>query len=240
MSTKRTDYISWDEYFMGIAILSCSRSKDPSTQVGACIVDPEHKVVGIGYNGFPSGISDEYLPWGRDGEKPLDTKYPFVCHAEENAIMNSHTNKLNGCTLYITLFPCNECAKIIIQSGIKHIYYIDDKYANTYNVKAAKHMFDLVGITYKQYFGKILKTKFQYSSNIGTLKEEKYPADINTATMTINEWARLPLTIKMDNPLPDTSHNISVPIKQWALMSNKEKKAYLDNDLDKLIVEREC
>lgn len=146
---KRSDYISWDEYFMGVASLSSRRSKDPNTQVGACIVNKEKKIVGTGYNGFPQGCSDDDLPWEREGDL-LDTKYPFVCHAELNAILNSISRDLTGCTLYVDLFPCNECAKAIIQSGIKTVIYRDDKYAATDGVKASKLMFDKAGVEYRQ------------------------------------------------------------------------------------------
>jgi dCMP deaminase len=145
MTSKRTDYISWNQYFMGIALLSAQRSKDSSTQVGACIINQEKKIVGIGYNGFPSGISDEDLPWDRKAENPLDTKYPYVCHSELNAILNS-TQNLKNCTLYVTLYPCNQCTKMIIQSGIKKVVYADNKYSETDDVKASKKMLDLVGI----------------------------------------------------------------------------------------------
>jgi len=130
--------ISWDEYFMGLAHLSAKRSKDPSTQVGAVIVNEEKRVVGVGYNGFPYGCEDEEFPWGREGDL-LDTKYPFVVHAELNAILNS-IQKLKGCTLYVSLFPCNECAKAIIQSGISCIVYESDKYADSESVIASKKM----------------------------------------------------------------------------------------------------
>ena len=136
---KRSDYISWDEYFMGVALLSAQRSKDPNTQVGACIVNPDKKIVGVGYNGFPSGCNDDELPWEREGAY-LDTKYPYVCHAELNAILNSISLNLKGCTIYVALFPCNECAKAIIQSGIKEIVYLSDKYDGTDNVIASKRM----------------------------------------------------------------------------------------------------
>ena len=127
MSDKRSDYITWDEYFMGIAVLSSLRSKDPSTKVGACIVDSEHKVVSIGYNGMPRGIEEENLPWEK-GEG-LESKYLYVCHAEFNAILNTRNGSaLKGCTLYVTLFPCNECTKAIIQKGIKEVIYKDDKF----------------------------------------------------------------------------------------------------------------
>ena len=137
---KRMNYLSWDEYFMAVALLSAQRSKDPNTQVGACIVNRENKIVGVGYNGFPIGCSDDELPWGRDGD-PLNTKYLYVCHAELNAILNSVPGNLKDCSLYTVLFPCNECAKVIIQSGIKKVVYLNDKYAGTDSVKAAKIMF---------------------------------------------------------------------------------------------------
>jgi len=145
MSPKREDYISWDEYFMGIALLSAQRSKDPYTQVGACIVNQKNKIVGVGYNGFPTGCSDEELPWKREGDF-LDTKYPYVCHAELNAILNSIKN-LNGCRIYVALFPCNECAKAIIQSGVEEVIYLSDKYADSDPTKAAKKMFEQAGVT---------------------------------------------------------------------------------------------
>lgn len=141
---KRRQVISWDEYFMGLAHLSALRSKDPSTQVGACIVDENNKVVSIGYNGFPIGCSDDEFPWGREGGM-LDTKYAFVVHAELNAILNS-TRSLAGCTLYVSLFPCNECAKAIIQSGIRKIIYECDKYAKEDNVIASKKMLRAAGV----------------------------------------------------------------------------------------------
>lgn len=148
-TAKRTDYISWDEYFMGVAILSSKRSKDPSTQVGACIVNKNKKIVGVGYNGFPIGCDDDSLPWDREGEF-LETKYPYVCHAELNAILNSISRDLSGCTIYVALFPCNECAKAIIQSGIKEVVYLSDKYAHTDIVKASKLMMNQSGVLYRQ------------------------------------------------------------------------------------------
>ncbi|MDR0305166.1 MAG: dCMP deaminase family protein [Chitinispirillales bacterium] len=144
--TKRNDYISWNEYFMGIALLSAQRSKDPNTQVGACIVNPQNRIVGVGYNGFPRGCSDDEFPWGRDGNT-LDTKYVFVAHAELNAVLNS-TEKLTGCKIFATLFPCNECAKIIIQSGINEVIYLNDKYGETDSIRASKRMFDASNVKY--------------------------------------------------------------------------------------------
>lgn len=146
--------ISWDEYFMGIAMLSALRSKDPNTKVGACIVDNNNKVVSIGYNGMPGGLPEEELSWNK-GEG-LDSKYLYVCHAEFNAILNSKEGtNLKGCTLYVTLFPCNECAKAIIQTGIKEIVYCDNKYKDTVGTQASLKMLNLAGIKLRHYTGKI-------------------------------------------------------------------------------------
>lgn len=147
---KRTDYISWDEYFMGISLLSAQRSKDNHTQVGACIVSEENKILSVGYNGMPIGCNDDIMPWEREGD-PLDTKYPFVCHAELNAILNRGEVSLKNARIYVSLFPCNECAKAIIQSGIKEVVYWQDKYADTHGVKASKKMFELAGVKIRQY-----------------------------------------------------------------------------------------
>ena len=148
---KRQDYISWDEYFMGIALLSAQRSKDNSTQVCACIVNNENKIVSVGYNGMPTGCCDDDMPWERAADCPLDTKYPFVCHAELNAILNSNIGNLSGCTVYVTLFPCNECAKAIIQSGIKRVVYYENKYADTDGVKASCILFERCGVKTEKY-----------------------------------------------------------------------------------------
>ena len=133
---------------MGVALLSSYRSKDPNTKVGACIVNQNKRIIGIGYNGFPRGCSDDLYPWEREGEF-LETKYPYVVHAEPNAILNS-TNNLEGATLYVSLFPCNECMKLIIQSGIKEIVYLSDKYDQTPSDIASKKMADSAGITYRK------------------------------------------------------------------------------------------
>lgn len=150
MNSKREDYISWDEYFMGVAILSGMRSKDPNTQVGACIVSPDNKILSMGYNGFPMGCSDEEFPWAREGE-PLKMKYLYTVHSELNAILNYRGGSLEGSKLYVSLFPCNECAKAIIQSGIKTIVYDCDKYAETDSVIASKKMLDSAGVKYYKY-----------------------------------------------------------------------------------------
>lgn len=146
---KRKDYISWDEYFMGLAILSSKRSKDPNTQVGACIVDKNNKILSMGYNGTPIGMDDDNMPWNRDGNF-LDTKYAYVCHAELNAILNYRGN-LEGSKIYVYLFPCNECAKAIIQAGIKEVIYACDKYKDTDSVIASKKMLDECGVKYREY-----------------------------------------------------------------------------------------
>ena len=144
----RENYINWDTYFMGVALLSAMRSKDPNTQVGACIVNPSKRIVGIGYNGFPFGCNDEDFPWDNKGDF-LNTKYPYVVHAEPNAILNSNS-QTHDCTLYVSLFPCNECAKLIIQSGIKEIVYMDDKYDGTDSDIASKKMLDAAKIKYRK------------------------------------------------------------------------------------------
>lgn len=151
INKQREDYLSWDEYFMGIAKLSALRSKDPSTQVGACIVGNDNRILSIGYNGTPNGYGDEVFPWDREGA-PLDTKYLYVCHAEMNAILNYRGNRkeLEDARVYVDLFPCNECAKIIIQAGIKEVVYLCDKYAETDSVIASKRLFDACGVKYRQ------------------------------------------------------------------------------------------
>lgn len=150
MNSKREDYISWDEYFMGIAKLSAHRSKDPNTQVGACIVSQDNKILSVGYNGMPIGCSDDEFPWNREGE-PYDNKYFYTTHSELNAILNYRGGSLEGTKIYVTLFPCNECAKAIIQSGIKEIIYQSDKYADTDSVKASKRMLNAAGVKLTQY-----------------------------------------------------------------------------------------
>ena len=150
-SNKRKDYISWDEYFMGVAMLSGLRSKDPNTQVGCCIVSQDNKILSMGYNGLPKGCSDDEFPWLREGENPLETKYIYTVHSELNAILNYRGGSLEGSKLYVTLFPCNECAKAIIQAGIKTVVYDDDKYKDTPGVIASKRMMDAAGVRYYRY-----------------------------------------------------------------------------------------
>lgn len=150
MSGKRQDYISWDEYFMGVASLSGMRSKDPHTQVGACIVSQDNKILSMGYNGFPIGCSDDAFPWEREGEG-AESKYFYTTHSELNAILNYRGGSLDGAKLYVTLFPCNECAKAIIQAGIRTVIYDSDKYAGTPSVIASKRMMDAAGVVYHRY-----------------------------------------------------------------------------------------
>lgn len=150
MSDKRTDYISWDEYFMGVAKLAGLRSKDPNSQVGSCIVSQDNKILSIGYNGFPRGCSDDVFPWKREGTE-LETKYFYVTHSELNAILNYRGGSLEGSKIYVSLFPCNECSKAIIQSGIKEIIYDSDKYKDTPATIASKRMLDAAGVHYRQY-----------------------------------------------------------------------------------------
>lgn len=150
MNTMDNNHLTWEQYFMAIAMISSQRSKDPNTKVGACIVNPDNKIVGIGYNGMPIGCDDNVMPWERSAESQLDTKYPFVVHSELNAILNS-IKDLHGCTLYVTLFPCNECAKAIIQSGIKKVIYYENKYPDSDSVKAAEILFRVAKIPVEPY-----------------------------------------------------------------------------------------
>ena len=143
--------MSWDDYFMSVAFLSSMRSKDPSTQVGACIVSPDKRIVGIGYNGFPRGCSDDELPWAREAVSELDTKYPYVCHAEMNAILNKNSADVKGCTIYVGLFPCNECAKMVIQSGIAEVVYLSDKYKNSNSMRASRKMLTMSRVLLRQH-----------------------------------------------------------------------------------------
>ena len=151
MNDKRKDYITWDEYFMAVAKLAGMRSKDPNSQVGACIVSIDNKILSMGYNGFPIGCSDDEFPWKRDDEDTLKTKYVYVTHIELNAILNYRGGRLEGTKLYVSLFPCNECAKAIIQVGIKTVIYDSDKYDGTPEVMASKMMFQAAGVQFKKY-----------------------------------------------------------------------------------------
>lgn len=150
MQDKRKDYISWDEYFMSVAKLSGMRSKDPNSQVGSCIVSSDNKILSMGYNGLPIGCPDNEFPWAREGDE-LDTKYPYVVHSELNAILNYRGGSLEGAKLYVSLFPCNECAKAIIQAGIKTVVYDDDKYQGEPSVIASKRMMNAAGVRYYRY-----------------------------------------------------------------------------------------
>jgi dCMP deaminase len=159
---KRQDYISWDEYFMGVALLSARRSKDPNTQVGACIVNDKKKIVGAGYNGLPMGCDDNDFPWEKEGDM-LQTKYPYICHAELNAILNNIGMDLQGCKIYTALFPCNECAKAIIQSGITEVIYLSDKYAGTNTAVASRRMLDKAGVVCRKVETNITSLELSYN-----------------------------------------------------------------------------
>lgn len=161
---KRQGYISWDEYFMGVALLSAQRSKDPSTQVGACIVNDKNKIVGAGYNGLPIGCDDDAFPWDKQGDF-LQTKYPYICHAELNAILNNIGLDLKGCKIYTALFPCNECAKAIIQSGITEVVYLSDKYAGTDTAKASRRMLDTAGVSCRKVKAHIDKLELSFNED---------------------------------------------------------------------------
>ncbi|CAJ1053438.1 Hypothetical predicted protein [Xyrichtys novacula] len=164
MTKKREDYLEWPEYFMAVAFLSAQRSKDPSSQVGACIVNQENKIVGIGYNGMPNGCDDDLLPWSRSAENRLDTKYPYVCHAELNAIMNKNSADVKDCTMYVALFPCNECAKLIIQAGLKEVVYLSDKYHHTPEMVASRKLLSMAGIQYRQFVPKRTEIVIDFNS----------------------------------------------------------------------------
>ncbi|KAG7203682.1 hypothetical protein KM043_013710 [Ampulex compressa] len=163
VNSKRSSYIDWDEYFMAVAFLAAKRSKDPCSQVGACIVNNDNKIVGVGYNGMPIGCDDNEFPWQKQSSDPLELKYLYVCHAEVNAILNKNSSDVKDCTIYVGLFPCNECAKIIIQSGIKSIVYMSDKHAHKVETIAAKRMFDAAGIKYRQYIPQNRKIVIDFS-----------------------------------------------------------------------------
>jgi len=150
LNSPREDYLEWSDYFMAVSFLSAMRSKDPATQVGACIINEDKKIVGIGYNGMPIGCGDSQLPWGKSSDNQLENKYMYVCHAEMNAIMNKNSASVAGCTIYASLFPCNECAKMIIQSGIRSVIYLDDKHKAKPSTIASKKLLDMAGVTYTQ------------------------------------------------------------------------------------------
>lgn len=148
---KKAEYLKWDEYFMGIALLSAQRSKDPNTSVGACIVSQNNRILSVGYNGMPRDCSDDEYPWAREAENELDTKYLYVCHAELNAILNYTGTNIAGSKLYTTLFPCNECTKALIQANITEVIYLSDKYSASSSTIAAKRMMKSAGIIFREY-----------------------------------------------------------------------------------------
>lgn len=181
--TKRTNYIEWDEYFMAIALLAAKRSKDPSTQVGACIVNSDKKIVSVGYNGFPIGCSDDIFPWAKHTENPLDNKHMYVCHAELNAILSKNSVDVKNCTMYVVLFPCNECTKTIIQSNIRQIVYLSDKHKLKPSTIASKRMLDAVGIKYWQYKPKNRKIVIDFA--IDDIDDDDDKDEFNLEKLTI-------------------------------------------------------
>ncbi|XP_076344904.1 deoxycytidylate deaminase isoform X2 [Tachypleus tridentatus] len=179
-SQKRVDYLQWSDYFMAIAFLSAMRSKDPNSQVGACVVNKEKKIVGIGYNGMPNGCSDDELPWNREADNILDTKYPYVCHAEMNAILNKNSADLKDCTIYVALFPCNECAKLIIQSGIKEIVYLSDKYHSDFKMVASRQLLDMAGVKYWQHIPQHSQILINFDSINVSAGRHKEPKSVSS------------------------------------------------------------
>ncbi|KAI3684430.1 hypothetical protein L6452_33654 [Arctium lappa] len=152
--SKRKEYLSWDDYFMAIAFLSAERSKDPYRQVGACLVSQDGIILGIGYNGFPRGCSDDKLPWSKKSKNgdPLETKYPYVCHAEVNCILNRNHASAAGQRLYVTMFPCNECAKVIIQSGVSEVIYFVEKSLENNVIYVASHkLLSMAGVKVRRH-----------------------------------------------------------------------------------------
>jgi dCMP deaminase len=174
--TKRRSYLSWDDYFMAMAFLTAKRSKDPNTQVGACIVSPNKKILALGYNGFPRKCSDDHLPWARTGESKLHTKYPYVCHAEVNAILNKCSSNVEGGTLYVALFPCNECAKLIIQAGISEVVYLLDIYHDDDSCRASRILLTMAGVKLRHYVPTVKQILLELNT---TDKEEKRSSDLN-------------------------------------------------------------
>nr|CAD7575730.1 unnamed protein product [Timema californicum] len=190
VNKKREQYLEWADYFMATAFLAAKRSKDPCSQVGACIVSPDNKIVGVGYNGMPIGCSDDVFPWSKTTINKIDTKYLYVCHAEMNAILNKNSADVKGCTMYVGLFPCNECAKIIIQSGIVEVVYMSDKHSHKVKTQAAKRMFDFVGIKYSQYQPRMSQIVIDFTeldkNNIAPVLET--PGDItHDATTSVGQ-----------------------------------------------------
>lgn len=176
LGNKKIDCFTWDEFFMSIAKLATFRSKDPSTQVGACIVNNHNRILSIGYNGTPNNFDDDNFPWDREGSTRNNTKYPYVCHAELNAILNYYGSRKDfvGSRIYVSLFPCNECAKLIIQAGITEVVYLSDKYYDTEEIKSAKMLFNSCGISYRKLdkeSQKIIRLSLKDDDEIQTIKE---------------------------------------------------------------------
>ena len=229
--------LNWDEYFMGVAKLSAMRSKDPNTKVGACIVNEQNRIVGVGYNGFPYGCNDDEYPWGREGEH-FKTKYPYVVHAELNAILNYKGNSLVGAKMYVNQFPCNECAKLIIQSGIKEVIYLCDKYKDTDGVKASKLMFDECGVTYhsleinkndsvpaeqpSQHVSSVYSVTFKDYDELS----EKFESTLEELITEMNEKYADTAAIENYKKNIQSKHSISVPFSDGNELQLRNKEGF--------------
>ncbi|XP_066262957.1 deoxycytidylate deaminase [Euwallacea similis] len=207
INKKRKGYLEWPDYFMAAAFLAAQRSKDPCSQVGACIVNENNVMVGVGYNGMPIGCSDDQFPWTKNSKNKLENKHFYVCHAELNAILNKNCTSVKNCTMYVGLFPCNECAKVIIQSGIKEVVYMSDKHERKLSTIAAKNMFDAVGIEYRQFIPKNRKIVIDFD-------------EINW-----NDQSQLP-----SSPIHD---NIRTKMETSSVNVNSNLTNFKDTDMDK-------
>lgn len=214
---KREDYINWTEYFMATAFLAAKRSKDPCSQVGACIVNRENKIVGVGYNGFPIGCDDDKFPWSKNIDDPLKSKYMYVCHAEMNAILNKNCSDVKGCTVFVGLFPCNECAKMIIQSGITEVVYYSDKHKDKPQTQASKIMFDAVGIKYRQFVPKQKKIVIDFTEIDWN---NTYENKIDVITLTNSACEELVLEKSTSTLCPKKELPKKECAAEWKLMNN--------------------
>ncbi|CAL1526836.1 unnamed protein product, partial [Lymnaea stagnalis] len=209
---KRVNYLEWQEYFMSIAFLSAQRSKDPRTQVGACIVNQDNKVVGIGYNGMPIGCNDDNMPWNKaeddSRDKWLESKSPYVCHAELNAVLNKNLADIKGCIIYVALFPCNMCAQIIIQSGIKEVVYYSDKYHNEAKFKASRYLLKTAGVHYRQF----------------RPRQKKIIIDFESIEDTPVDNSNIPINTTCDNKEEFTTNNNNTGMKRTFFIEDQAEQ----------------
>ncbi|XP_005105001.1 deoxycytidylate deaminase [Aplysia californica] len=235
-STKRTNYLEWQEYFMSIAFLSAQRSKDPRTQVGACIVNKDNKIVGIGYNGMPMGCPDDMMPWNRaendSKEKWLQSKSPYVCHAELNAVLNKNLADVIGCSIYVALFPCNMCAQIIIQSGIREVVYYSDKYHNKPEFVASRFLMDTAGVKYRQFRPRQKKIIIDFELIETTVSEIPTMPVVNNFSNadTLIEEMAIRQRISESNVQDKANNNNSFTEKEAALRSRPELHSQQDTE----------